>query len=197
MENKYLQPSLDMVEEVFTQFQDAQEGRMVRALVEEIRAKEFYVPQLELLMVDEQNSVIGYAMFSRFHLGGRYQRELLLLTPVAVKTELQRQHISKDLLEYGFEKAREMGFLAALVEGDPKNYNPRGFRTSADFGIVAGPRVHLPHVSCLWSRSWSRALWSISAGWWISPATPLFGRSEKEPLGRTEAVKFQQVDPLF
>lgn len=70
MENKYLQPSLDMVEEVFTQFQDAQEGRMVRALVEEIRAKEFYVPQLELLMVDEQDSVIGYAMFSRFHLGG-------------------------------------------------------------------------------------------------------------------------------
>ena len=149
MENKYLQPSLDMVEEVFTQFQDAREGRMVRALVEEIRAKEFYVPQLELLMVDEQDSVIGYAMFSRFHLGGRYQRELLLLTPVAVKTELQRQHISKDLLEYGFEKAREMGFSAALVEGDPKNYNPRGFRTSADFGIVAGPRVHLPHVSCL------------------------------------------------
>ena len=74
MENKYLQPSLDMVEEVFTQFQDAREGRMVRALVEEIRAKEFYVPQLELLMVDEQDSVIGYAMFSRFHLEGRYQR---------------------------------------------------------------------------------------------------------------------------
>lgn len=149
METKYLQSSLDMVEEVFTQFQDAQEGRMVRALVEEIRAKEFYVPQLELLMVDEQDSVIGYAMFSRFHLEGRYQRELLLLTPVAVKTELQRRHISKDLLEYGFEKAREMGFLAALVEGDPKNYNPRGFRTSADFGIVAGPNVHLPDVSCL------------------------------------------------
>ena len=149
MENKYLQPSLDMVEEVFTQFQDAREGRMVRALVEEIRAKEFYVPQLELLMVDEQDSVIGYAMFSRFHLEGRYQRELLLLTPVAVKTELQRRHISKDLLEYGFEKAREMGFSAALVEGDPKNYNPRGFRTSADFGIVAGPNVHLPDVSCL------------------------------------------------
>ena len=149
MDNKYLQPSLDMVEEVFTQFQDAREGRMVRALVEEIRAKEFYVPQLELLMVDEQDSVIGYAMFSRFHLEGRYQRELLLLTPVAVKTELQRQHISKDLLEYGFGKAREMGFLAALVEGNPKNYNPRGFRTSADFGIVAGPNVHLPDVSCL------------------------------------------------
>lgn len=48
-------------------------------------------------------------------------------SPVAVKTEVQRQHISKDLLEYGFEKAREMGFQVVLVEGDPGNYNPCGF----------------------------------------------------------------------
>ncbi len=36
-----------------------------------------------------------------------------------------------------------------LVEGNPKNYNPRGFVTSAEWGIVAGPNIHLPHVSCL------------------------------------------------
>ncbi len=42
-------------------------------------------------------------MFSRFHLEGKYEDEVLLLTPVAVKTELQRQHISKDMIEYGFE----------------------------------------------------------------------------------------------
>ena len=33
--------------------------------------------------------------------------------------------------------------------GDPRNYNPRGFVTSAEHGIVAGPGIHLPHVSCL------------------------------------------------
>ena len=27
--------------------------------------------------------------------------------------------------------------------------NPRGFVTSADHGIIAGPDIHLPHVSCL------------------------------------------------
>ena len=47
----------------------------------------------------ENAEVIGYAMFSRFHLGGRYMDELLLLSPVAVKTEVQRQHISKELIE--------------------------------------------------------------------------------------------------
>lgn len=149
MRDKYLLPSLELVEKVFTEHQDEAEGRMVRQLVEEIRAKKYYLPKLELVMVNELDEVIGYAMFSRFHIEGKYEDELLILTPVAVKTELQRQHISKELLEYGFEKARSMGFRAVLVEGDPRNYNPRGFVTSADHGMIAGPKIHLPHRDCL------------------------------------------------
>lgn len=149
MENQYLVPSLDLVEEVFTQYDSAEEGSMVRRLVEEIRAKKYYVPDLEFVMTDENNAVIGYAMFSRFHIEGKYENELLILTPVAVKTELQRQHISKEILEYGFTKAKELGFKAILVEGNPKNYNPRGFQSSYKFGIQAGPNIKLPHRDCL------------------------------------------------
>lgn len=149
MENKYLLPSLELVEDVFTKWDSPEEGKMVRKLVEEIRSKKYYLPELELVMVNGEDEVIGYAMFSRFHIEGRYENELLILTPVAVKTELQRQHISKDLLEFGFEKAREMGFTAVLVEGDPRNYNPRGFQSSYRFGIEAGPNIKLPSPDCL------------------------------------------------
>ena len=149
MESKYLLPSLDLVEEVFTKWDSPEEGRTVRALVEEIRSKKYYLPELELIMVDESDRILGYAMFSRFHIEGKYEDELLILTPVAVRTEYQRQHISKELIEYGFEKAKALGYKAVLVEGNPKNYNPRGFVTSADYGITAGPAIHLPHPSCL------------------------------------------------
>ena len=149
MEDKYLIPSLELVEDVFTAHADHEEGKTVRSLVEEIRSKRYYLPELELIMVNEDDEVIGYAMFSRFHIEGRYEDELLILTPVAVKTELQRQHISKELLEYGFERAKELGFKAILVEGDPKNYNPRGFESSYKFGIEAGPNIKLPHPDCL------------------------------------------------
>ena len=152
MEEKYLQPSLELVEDVFARWDSPEEGRLVRSLVEEIRAKKYYLPELELVMADEHDLILGYVMFSRFHIEGRYENELLLLTPVAVRTEYQRQHISKELIEYGLRKAAEMGFRAVLVEGNPKNYNPRGFVTSADYGIVAGPDIHLPHVSCLMVR---------------------------------------------
>ncbi len=149
MESKYLLPALELVQEVFTESENAEEGNMVRQLVEEIRAKKYYVPELELIMVNEMDEVIGYVMFSRFHIEGKYENELLLLTPVAVKTKLQRQHISKDLIEYGLKKAKEMGYKIVLVEGNPQNYNARGFMTSENYGITAAPSVGLPAPECL------------------------------------------------
>lgn len=152
MENKYLEPSINMVRRTFTNSENAEDAQIVVNLVQEIRSMEYYVPELELIMVDEKDEVIGYSMFSRFHLEGKFMDELLLLTPVAVKTELQRQHISKKLIEAGFEKAKKMGFKAVIVEGNPQNYRNRGFATSADFGIVAGESVNLPAPECLMAK---------------------------------------------
>ena len=150
MEDKYLESSLKLVERVFTAHENEKEGKLVRTLVEEIRRKRFYIPELELLMVDaDTDEVIGYVMFSRFHLQGKYKNELLILSPAAVKTELQRRHISKEIIEHGFEKARKMGFKAVIVEGNPLNYRARGFVTAADHGILPGKTVHLPHIDCL------------------------------------------------
>ena len=149
MEEKFLLSSLELVETVFTDHENADEGKLVRSLVEEIRGMNTYIPELELIMVDEQDAPVGYCMFSRFHLEGRYEKELLILTPVAVKTELQRRHISKELIEYGFEAAKKLGYKAVIVEGNPMNYRSRGFATSADFGITAHESVGLPAPECL------------------------------------------------
>lgn len=146
MEQRFLEKSLAFVEQVFSAHESPAEGRAVRSLVEEIRSKEYYLPQLELMMVDADagDEIIGYVMFSRFHLEGRFGHELLLLSPAAVKTSLQRQHISKELIEYGFAEAVKMGYKAVLVEGSPQNYRARGFVTSADHGIIPGRTVALP-----------------------------------------------------
>ena len=102
---------MTFAEKVFSEWSDEEEGKLVRRLVEEIRSKKYYIPELELIMVNEEDEVIGYAMFSRFHLEGKYEDELLIITPVAVKTELQRQHISKDIIEYGIEAAESIHLL--------------------------------------------------------------------------------------
>ena len=70
MEDKYLNPSLDMVRRTFTDYENAEEADVVISLIKEIRSMSAYIPALELIMVDDKDEVIGYAMFSCFHLGG-------------------------------------------------------------------------------------------------------------------------------
>ena len=137
------------VKKVFTESENEEEGALVGNLVREIRSKKYYLSELDLVMVNENDEIIGYVMFSRFHLDGKYEDELLLLSPVAVKTELQRQHISKELIEFGLEKAKKLGYSACIVEGNPRNYNARGFKTSCNFGIFAHESVGLPAPECL------------------------------------------------
>ena len=149
VKKKDLDRSLDFVEKVFTDSECEENGKLVRNLLAEIRSKKYYLPELDLVMVNEYDEIIGHVMFSRFHIEGRYEDELLILTPVSVKTELQRRHVSKDLIEYGLLKAREMGFKLCMVEGNPQNYRPRGFVTSASYGVFADESVGLPHPDCL------------------------------------------------
>lgn len=141
--------SAEFVKSVFTASEDAESGELVKSLVYEIRENRYYVPELDLVMTDGDGEIIGFALFSRFHLEGKYEDELLILTPVAVKTELQRRHISKELIEFGLARAAELGYCVCLVEGNPRNYNARGFKTSAQYGIFAHESVGLPAPECL------------------------------------------------
>ncbi len=144
-----MESSLDFVEKVFTDSEGKKQGKQVRSLLAEIRSKKYYIPELDLIMVNEYDEIIGHVAFSRFHIEGKYEDELLILSPMSVKTELQRQHISKELIEYGLNRARELGYRMCMVEGDPRNYRPRGFVTSANYGIFADESVGLPHIDCL------------------------------------------------
>ena len=74
MEDKYWILSLELVESVFTASESAEDGALVRRLVEEIRCKRFYLPGLELIMVNEADEIIGYVNFARSHLIWKIRR---------------------------------------------------------------------------------------------------------------------------
>jgi HAD superfamily hydrolase (TIGR01549 family) len=53
------------------------------------------------------------------------------------------------IFKIAVEKAKALGYEAVIVEGNPQNYNSRGFETSYQHGIVASPKIGLPAVECL------------------------------------------------
>ena len=63
--DRYKTASLDFVEKVFTEHENEQEGKLVRRLVEEIRAKKFFVAELELIMTNEADEIIEMCIRDR------------------------------------------------------------------------------------------------------------------------------------
>ena len=67
METKYLQPSLEMIEDVFTKWDSPEEGKVVRSLVEEIRSKKYYLPELEIEKKENEDKLFIYLL--NYHTG--------------------------------------------------------------------------------------------------------------------------------
>lgn len=99
-------------------------------LVEEVRKSKNYEFGFSLVAVKE-DIILGHALFSKafvVHKGRRFK--CLALGPIAVLPEHQRKGIGKALIAEGFERAKEVGFGAVVVIGDPIYYAQFGFKPS-------------------------------------------------------------------
>lgn len=127
-----------LVYEVFSQtsFSD---GKVEKDLVREIRNSEYYVPQLDFV-VEENQRLIAHCILSRFPLNKKHQDDLLMLSPVSVLPDKQKQGVGKMMLEKAIGIVTVMGFKGIIVEGDPNYYHQFGFKASTDFGIYASSK---------------------------------------------------------
>ncbi len=113
----------------------------VARLVERIRASEHYVPELALV-AELAGEVVGHTMLSYAGLEGLEER-LLLLSPLAVRPDVQRRGIGAALTRRLLELADGRGEPLVLVEGIPAYYPRFGFRRAAELGLTP-PRPDIP-----------------------------------------------------
>ncbi|WP_257148770.1 GNAT family N-acetyltransferase [Bacillus cereus] len=114
----------------------------------EIREKQFYIPELDLV-VQEERIIIGHFMLSKLPISNRFENEILMLSPVSVAVNKQRQGIGKYMLREGIKFATKMGYKGIIVEGDYRYYQRFGFITSTKFGIYASKKNLPPSVENL------------------------------------------------
>ena len=92
------------------------------------------------LVAVEAGDVVGHVLFSRL----RAPASALALAPLAVRADRQRRGIGARLVEAGLDRAREEGWRAVVVLGDPAYYRRFGFRPEAMQGMAspyAGPAL--------------------------------------------------------
>ena len=101
-----------------------------------LRKKEAFIPELSLVAAHEGNRIAGQITLTETQIkspqGARTQ---LLLSPLCVHPDFFRQGIARALTETALEKARQIGYGAVFLCGDPAIYRRLGFVPSYEMGI--------------------------------------------------------------
>lgn len=100
-----------------------------------LRNGENYIPELALV-AEKDNRLIGHIMLTKIYVKQDDRSfEGLLLAPISILLEYRNQGLGSMLIEKSLALAKDMGYTAVFLVGDPAYYHRFGFGRSADYGI--------------------------------------------------------------
>ncbi|MEL6452094.1 MAG: N-acetyltransferase [Pseudomonadota bacterium] len=109
----------------FSAAEGAEEGAVIRKLVHDLLA-DTAAPDLLVCAAMQAGALVGCIAFSRLRFGGD-PRVVFLLSPVAVRPDLQGQGIGQRLLAFGLAQLKARGVDVAVTYGSPDYYGKVGF----------------------------------------------------------------------
>lgn len=112
-------------------------------LLHVMRGSPAFVPELDFV-AELDGRIIGHVACTKAFVEGDDGRrhEVLCLGPVSVLPEFQRRGIGGRLIECTREAARDMGFRAVLLYGDPDYYLYQGFVPAELLGIRTADNMY-------------------------------------------------------
>ena len=105
-------------------------------VVHKIRNTPDFIPELDLI-VEHNGKIVGNIIYSKSKVVTADNREYEVITfgPVTVLPSLQNRGIGSTLIEQTKEMAKNMGYKAIFIFGDPGYYHRFGFENAKIFGI--------------------------------------------------------------
>jgi predicted N-acetyltransferase YhbS len=106
-------------------------------IVHKIREVSAFVKELSYVACDD-DTVVGNIIYSKAKVVNNENKEfaVLCMGPFAVLPPFQKKGIGSRLMNCSIEKARELGFKAVVIFGDPKYYQRFGFVNARNYGIT-------------------------------------------------------------
>lgn len=112
-------------------FSDGKEGMLVHNL----RKSDSFIPELSLV-AEYKGTVVGHILFTPVIIDNGTQKfKSLILGPVSVLPELQKQGIGSQLIHTGHQKARELGHHSVILVGHPEYYPKFGYKSCSTWNI--------------------------------------------------------------
>lgn len=119
-------------------------------LLHVMRDSSAFLPGLNFV-AEQDGRIIGNVVCTKavVHGDDKNSYEVLCLGPIAVLPEFQRTGVGSRLIAHTKETAREMGFRAIFLCGDPDYYSRHGFVPAEAFGIRMADNMYaVAHQVC-------------------------------------------------
>ena len=124
----------EMVREVFWNLYVP--GCSEHFILHNLRNSSDFIPELDFV-TEKEGQIVGQIVYSRGRL--KYtqgaEKEVVSFGPVSVLPMFQKQGIGSALITHTINLAREMGFPAICIYGDPRYYSRFGFRCAEKYEI--------------------------------------------------------------
>lgn len=125
-----------LILKAFTESYGVDTGAFMEEYFKEERKKDTFIPELSLAALLENGKIVGQVTL--------YETDIvtdsgpvtqLTLSQSAVLPEYRKRGIMRELVTHVLGKAKEMGYGAVFLGGDPAIYKRFGFEPSSNYGI--------------------------------------------------------------
>jgi putative acetyltransferase len=105
-------------------------------MLHSLRKSGDFTPELDFV-AEKEGQVVGQIAYSRGIVKGKQseEREVITFGPVSVLPAFQRRGIGSALISHTIDLARDMGYPAICIYGDPRYYSRFGFRCAEKYEI--------------------------------------------------------------
>ncbi|WP_171211357.1 GNAT family N-acetyltransferase [Ruegeria sp. HKCCA5426] len=129
--------------DVFTASEGVAEGQALTSLVQDLMGT-FEDDDLRCYLASEGEELLGCILFSRLFYD-EDPRNVVLMSPVAVKTDRQKAGIGQRLIRFALDDLKGQGVDFAITYGDPAYYRKTGFKPMAQDFARPPQTLSQPH----------------------------------------------------
>ncbi len=114
-----------------------QPGADEHFMLHNIRKSKCFIKELNFI-AELDGEIIGHIVYTKSKLVDINKNiiETITFGPVCILPKYRFQGFGEKLINYSIQKAKEMGFLAIIIYGDPRYYHKFGFRCGERYDIT-------------------------------------------------------------
>lgn len=123
-------------EQVFDLHQEAYGRRKESLLLEKLRKIPQFIPELSIVAENDKQEIVAHVLFTPAVIRSSQQNfPSLIMTPLSVRPDHQRQQVGSRLMDYSLELCQELGYSSVISLNISPFLSRYGFKAAERWNI--------------------------------------------------------------